>query len=186
MSSGLRLQPRDIQAIKFVAQNPCYSDTICKLYYNNNINVCNKRLTKMTDYGYLNRTRNYIGEAYFYYVDTKTPPHQRIHLDLVAKSYLFLSTLGRILEWEREPTDLSNIIPDAKALITQDDITGIIYVEVERYHNCLKQKIKLYEDNYNPDNPFSLLYFCNDNYSVSSPIPVIQVTLDTLVSTTLN
>lgn len=171
---------RDYEVVKFVKLNPCYSKTIADIFFGGKQRIANRRLQKMYEYKYLDRHREYVSQPYFYYKSRKQPK-QCTHLDLVARSYLFLLNAGyKIIEWEREPKNLKGVRPDVKTLVEKNGRQGIIYIEVERYNNCLKQKIIKYEDNYDCSKPFTLLYICNDRCDIATNIKVTQVKLDML------
>ena len=172
---------RDLNVIEFVSKNPCFSDTIQKLFYTS-YRVAMRRLNKLTDYGYLKRYRESPNSKYFYY--TKTRPKQFVHLDIAVKTILYAKSLGyEVLEFRRE-IKLDNIRPDAVLGLKMGCSTGVLLVEVERFNNSLKNKISKYEKIYKEKKYFSkfkILYI--SNYKIESDvIDIINIKFDVINS----
>lgn len=159
---------RDMRVVDFVSRNPCRSDVIQKLFYPS-YRVAMRRLKLLTEYGYLKRFRESPNEKYFYY--TRQRPKQLQHLNLAAKTILFAKSLGYEVEEFRREVKLDNVRPDAVMGLSKDGQSGVLVVEIERFNNSLKNKIKNYERIYKEKKyftKFKILYI--SNYKVSSEV----------------
>lgn len=168
---------RDLKVIEFVAMNPCSVDVIERLFYPS-YRVATRRLNKIVEYGYLKRYRESPNEKYFYY--TGKLPKQREHLNISIKTILYAQSLGyEVVEFRRE-VKLDNIRPDAIIGLKKNDKSGVLLVEVERFNNSLKKKIKKYEEIYKNKKYFSkfkILYI--SRYKVYSEIiDIINLSFD--------
>lgn len=171
-------QKRDVEIVKFIAQNPCYTDTIANLFFHGNPYSACRRLKKLEENGYIKRVRHNYFEPFFLY--RSTLPKQLKHLDLIAKTYIYIRTLGyEIIEWQREVNE-NNIRPDAKALVKKNGITFTLYVEVERFENKLPKKLPKYEALQTDKNKIAILLVYDNKYKAESKIPITRVTTDVI------
>lgn len=170
---------RDLKVVKFVSANPCKSDVIYKLFYPS-YRVAMRRLNKLVEYGYLKRFRESPNEQYCYYA--KQRPRQIEHLNIAAKTILYARSLGyEVIEFRRE-IKLDNIRPDAIMALQKGNEVGILIVEVERFNNSLKKKLKSYEQIYKEQRYFSkfkILYISNFNVD-SEVIDIVNMRFNEL------
>ncbi len=152
------MQERDLLITEFIENNPCRSTTIAKVF-NMPIRIVNRRLKALTEYGYINRYRENVNNAYFYYASSNRPK-QIHHMDLVALSYVYIRQMGyEILSFRREVA-LNGIRPDALVLVSKDNRQHYICVEVERNNNRLPKKINKYHMQQQLKE-YEILYVCN-------------------------
>ena len=138
---------RDNQVYEFLQYHSCYTDTLCKLFYNNNKCISNRRLKWLTDYGYIKRTRDRNCEQFFYYTGKLTK--QKKHMDYIAKIHLWLNKNNFTILSYSVQEKYNEVIPDLTLNIMQTDgKTGLLIAEVElsiNNPNKLKSKYELYE-----------------------------------------
>ena len=165
---------RDIKALNFIQKNPCRSDVIQQLFYPS-YRVAMKRLEKITDEGYCKRYRENLNKKYFYYVGNK--PKQINHLDMTARSILWIKSKGYdVLNFKRE-VQLDGARPDAVIGIEKNGEYGVLMIEIERFNNTLNKKISIYEKVYREKkyfNSFKILYVCSKKVR-SSVVPIICI-----------
>lgn len=165
---------RDTEVLEFIKNNPCKSDIIEKLFYPS-YRVAMKRLNTMYEEGYVKRYRPTPNDKYFYYIGTK--PKQVEHMDLTARSILWIKSKGyNVVSFKRE-VKLEGIRPDAIAGIEKGGNCGILMIEIERFNNSLKKKLELYEKIYKDKKYFSefkILYVCN-NRVTGKVLPIICI-----------
>lgn len=183
---GIRITDRDRKIIDFVGKNPCFGETLCSIFFSATSYVtASHRLMLLAEHGYINRYREGYGCPYFYFLGTKCPK-QQIHLDLIAKCYVFLeNTHYKVLSWNREVTLKNGIRPDVITDIkdVNNGRTATLYIEVERYNNSLLKKIEKYEEIYRTvTNDFAILYVCDDKFSKCSCCKINQLTIEVLKS----
>jgi hypothetical protein len=136
---------RDLFIVDFIEKCPCSSATIHKLFFKGKtMRMANKRLHKLFDYGYINRTRNSSWENYTYYLNRK--PAQLIHSDCIARSYLWLLEKGYIIHSYEIQKQYNKVRPDLSADIEKNGKRGMVAIEVELSNNDIKKKIKQYEE----------------------------------------
>lgn len=85
------LTDRDKTVINFIERIPCYSYTIKDLFFKST-RTANRRLEKLYDYKYVNRTREHASKHYFYWGKGKREPadkHKK-HYDLIARAYKWI------------------------------------------------------------------------------------------------
>lgn len=153
---------RDKEVLEFIKNNPCKGDIIEKLFYPS-YRVAMKRLNVMYEARYVKRYRSTPNDKYFYYIGTK--PKQIEHMDLTARSILWIKSRGyNVISFKRE-VKLDGIRPDAIVGIEKGDKYGILMIEIERFNNSLKKKLGAYEKIYKEQkyfNEFKILYVCNN------------------------
>lgn len=168
------LTVRDMNALEFISSNPCRSDIIEKLFYPS-YRVAMYRLNKMVNEGYCKRYRESPNKKFFYYTGSK--PKQIDHMDLAARSILWIKENGyNVLNFRRE-IKLDGARPDAIVGIERNGKYGILMVEIERFNNTLNKKISIYEKVYREKkyfNTFKILYVCNKQVR-SDIVDVINV-----------
>lgn len=168
------LTQRDFEALQFIKNNPCRSDVIQKLFYPS-YSVAMRRLNKMVDEGYCKRYRETPNNKYFYYYGTK--PKQLEHMDLTARSILWIKSKGYdIINFKRE-VKLDGIRPDAVAAISRGNKIGVVMIEIERFNNKLNKKIDLYEKEFISKkhfNSFKIIYVCSSKVT-NNRIDIINI-----------
>lgn len=136
---------RDLQIVDFVSKCPCNSDTIQKIFFaGKTMRMANKRLHKLFDYGYIQRTRNSSWENYTYYLGRK--PAQLMHADCIARSYLWLLEHGYTIKNFEVQKQYGKARPDLTAEIERSNKSGIVAVEVELSNHDINKKVKAYEE----------------------------------------
>ncbi|WP_069997731.1 hypothetical protein [Cellulosilyticum sp. I15G10I2] len=168
------LTERDNKALEFIKKNPCRSDIIHILFYPS-YRVAMYRLEKMVDEGYCKRYRENPNAKYFYYTGNK--PRQIEHMDMAARSILWIRSKGyEVLNFRRE-VKLDGARPDAVIGIQKSNEYGVLMIEIERFNNTLNKKISIYEKVYRERkyfNSFKILYVCSKK--VRSPVvPIICI-----------
>lgn len=167
---------RDYKVVEFVSKLPCYSDTIQKIFFSNTSQrVTNRRLTFLHDYLYLRRSRHGANDKYFYF--TKREPKQKLHLDYIARTYLWIYQNGYKIHDFEVQKDYDKLIPDMVLQIEKDGKKGTLAVEVELSNNNIARKIKKYEDN---GRFKKLLIFSNSDVS-SNRIDIISKSIKELL-----
>ena len=139
MLSKTQSKERDMKVVEFVSNFPCYSDTIAKIFYSSP-RMASYRLIYLYDHGYIKRDRKYAHEKFFYYTGKKRS--RKEHYDIIAKTYHW------ILENDYEVLNVKvqnrqdSIEPDMTLEIKQDNIKGIIAVEIERATKNIQRTIE--------------------------------------------
>lgn len=171
---------RDRQVIEFIQNSPCRSDLIIRLFYPS-YRVGTRRLNKLVELGYCKRTRESTTDRYFYFCGRQ--PKQLDHMDLIARSQLWLIQKGYTIERFKREVKLNGVRPDALIVISKGSKTGVLMLEVERYNNRLPKKIDKYIDILNSKElgKFKILYVCNTNISNNS-IDIINIQRDVISS----
>jgi hypothetical protein len=157
---------RDWNVVEFVTKIPCYTDTLIKLFYPTSERNGYNRLAFLHDYLYLKRTRHGANDRYFYF--TKKEPAQKKHLDLLAKTYLWLINNGYTVDILTVQTQIGNIRPDMTCTIERNGKSVIMAVEIQRMFDS--EKIKKYEES-----EFKKLLYVSDKKLVSNKIEVINL-----------
>jgi hypothetical protein len=136
---------RDLQIVDFVSKCPCNSATLHKIFFpGKSMRMANKRLFKLFQYGYINRTRDSSWDNYTYFLSKK--PTQLIHSDCMARSYLWLLEKGYTIYSYEFQKQYGKVRPDLTADIEKNGKRGIVAVEVELSNNDFNKKIKSYEE----------------------------------------
>lgn len=161
---------RDWKVVEFVDKIPCYSDTIQKLFYPSKC-VANRRLAFLNDYLYIRRSRHGANDKYFYY--TKKEPSQKLHLDLLARTYLWLINEGYRVDIMTVQTQIGNIRPDMTCKVERNRKTAIMAVEIQRMFDS--EKIKKYEES-----EFKKLLYVSNKKLISNKIEVINLNIGDL------
>jgi DNA-binding MarR family transcriptional regulator len=139
MLTKTQSKERDMKVVEFISKIPCYSDTIQRLFYPT-IQVANKHLKILYDYGYIKKYRKFAHERYFYY--TKPKKH-REHYDKIARTYYwFVQNDYEILDFKVQE-NINGVMPDLLLQIKQDNIIVDLPVEIE--HTNIKQTVKKYQ-----------------------------------------
>lgn len=161
---------RDWQVVEFVEKIPCYSDTLIKLFYSSVRNGY-KRLAILSEDKYIKRIRHGANEKYFYY--TKREPAQKKHLDLLAKTYLWLLKEGYTVDILTVQTQINNIRPDMTIELKRNGNKAILAVEIQRMFDS--EKIRKYEES-----EFQKLLYVSDKKLKSNKIEVINLDIKEL------
>ncbi len=172
------LSDRDRVVVEFIDSNPCRSDVIAQLFYPSQ-RVANRRINALTNYGYIKRWRENQISKYFCYTGTK--PKQIDHMDLIARTLIFLKLQGYKINGFKREVKMDGIRPDAVVLTEKDGKEVVFCVEVERSHNRLPQKLQLYEKQH-IFNKFKILYVCSRRATHKS-IDIINITPKQLLTT---
>lgn len=161
---------RDWKVVEFVSKIPCYSDTIKKLFYPSKC-VANRRLTYLHDYLYIRRSRHGANDKYFYYI--KREPSQKKHLDLLARTYLWLIKEGYKVEILTVQTQIGKIRPDMTVNLERNGKKVLLAVEIQRMFDS--EKIKKYEES-----DFKKVLYVSNRQITSSKIEIINLNIKEL------
>lgn len=136
--------------------------------------MANKRLHKLFDYGYINRTRNSSWENYTYYLNRK--PAQLIHSDCIARTYLWLLNKGYTIHDYEVQKQYNKVRPDMAVDIEKNGKRRMVAIEVELSNNNIKKKIKQYEE----QNLFKSLILVSNYIRTSEIIKISNVNIKDL------
>lgn len=161
---------RDWKVVEFIEKIPCYSDTIAKLFYPSKC-VANRRLKFLAEYGYIKRTRHGANDKYFYF--TKREPVQKKHLDLIAKTYLWLIKEGYTVDILSIQTQVNGLRPDMTIQVKRGSKSVRMAVEIQRLFD--NEKIRNYEES-----EFKKLLYVSDKSMSSSKIEIINLDINDL------
>ncbi len=139
MLTKTQSKERDMKVIEFVSKIPCYTDTLCKIFYSSQ-RMTNHHLNILYKDGYIKRYRKFAHERYFYY--TKPKKH-REHYDKIARTYYWFVQNGyKIIDFKVQE-NTNGVMPDLLLQVKQDDSIVDLPVEVE--HTNIKQTVKKYQ-----------------------------------------
>jgi hypothetical protein len=161
---------RDWKVIEFVDKIPCYGDTLQKIFYPSP-RVAYYRLSFLHDYLYIKRNRHGANDKYFYF--TKRESAQKLHLDLLAKTYLWLINNKYTVDILTVQTQIGNLRPDMTINLERNGKKVYMAVELQRMFDS--EKIKKYEES-----EFKKLLYVSDKKITSNKIEVINLDIKEL------
>ncbi len=122
---------RDQNILNFLEEfHVATSSQIHRLYFAETITRNSRsRLQKLTEQGFVKRTRSTINNDFAYYLERKSLL-QQLHHDLIrAELYATMKQIYEILEWHNEFT-IDHIRPDALTYIRNKGVVYPVLVEV--------------------------------------------------------
>ena len=129
------------EIVKFIEKfKAAKTSTINTIFYNS-LRYTQSKLKKMTEYGELQRVRDYYTFEYIYYVGSK--PRQMRHRLLLTDFYAKMTEIGiDIVLFENEYSEVPNIRPDGFVAYSYNNSNYIAFIETERSNKLDIDKYK--------------------------------------------
>lgn len=174
------LTERDKQIIEFLNLYKCATtSTISKLFFNNSLRPCNRRLKHLREHGFIKSSQEYVSIEKIHYINKK--PTQLKHCCLVSELIAQIHKIGATILKSRLEFKVGNVRCDLFIALNYNNKNHIFFVEVCNTKKFdLKKYIKLYDSmswkEYFPIFP-QLLVISNKEVDKNKRFDIININL---------
>ncbi len=154
------------------------TDTIAELFFPS-LRMAQRRLTKLVDYGALNRTRDHFTFQYMYYIEKPRQMHHRL---ILTDFYREVTRLGvKIVKFDNEFTFFDGIRPDGFIAYRYEGKNYMAFVETELSN---RPNTKKYEELYDSEiwkgifPIFPTVIWVTDQCVPKTKLDIIQIKTD--------